>query len=225
MSLIELLVALTIMGITGLITVPLVAGTGRIASRATAALVAERTTASLSALLRHDLRLATTDEVIPTSPSLLWLARPVGEGPVCGTTTTTLLVRASAWRGDRLPDPTRDVVQFLEYPVAGMWSDAVLLAVSSGACPDGEPALRLQVGIDPSGSGHLRIREPVRLTTYPSGGAHWLGLAGPGDPNQPFAGPVTNGGLTLAVSGGALQAVVTPAVGTAQALRFPVGAP
>ena len=224
-SLIELLIALTIVGVSGLITVPLVVGTGRVASRATTALATHRTTASLAALLRHDLRMATSDEIIPTSATLLWLARPVGEGPVCTTTPTTLLVRASAWQGDRLPEAGRDLVQYLEFPLTGTWRDATLLTVSSGSCPDGQPAMRLQVASDPSGSAHLRVLEPARLTTYPSGGAFWLGLAGPGDPNQPFAGPVANGGMTLTVVGGALRATLTIAFGQSQTLHFPVVAP
>lgn len=225
LSLLELLVALTILGIAGLITVPLVVGTGRVASRAAAALVADRTTASLAALLRHDLRLATTDEIIPITPTMLWLARPVGEGSVCATMPSTLLLRATDWEGDRLPAPGRDVVQFLQSGPAGEWYDATLVAASSGSCPDGAPAMRLEVAADPTGSTHLRVLEPTRLTSYPSGASHWLGLAGPGDPNQPFAGPVTSGGMSLAVVGGALQAVVTPSSGPSQVLRFPAVAP
>jgi len=224
-SLIELLVALTVIGITGLITVPLVVGTGRVASRATAALAADRTTASLAALLRHDLRLATASEVQPTTPVLLWLARPVGEGPVCATTSTTLLLRAAAWEGDRLPAAGRDVVQFLDPTPSGVWHDATLVGVVSGSCPDGQAAMGLEVAHDPSGSTHLRVVEPARLTAYASGTSHWLGLAGPGDPNQPFAGPVANGGMTLMVVGGALQAKVTPTAGPSQRLQFPMVAP
>jgi len=224
-SLIELLVALTIVGVSGMITVPLVVGTGRVASRATAALSDERTTASLAALLRHDLRLATTDEIVPTTPSLLWLARPVGEGPVCATSSTTLSVRTSAWYGDRLPEPGRDLVQYLEHPFTGAWRDAPLLAVTTANCPDGHPAMRMQVTIDPSGSTHLRVLESARLTAYTSGGAHWLGLAGPGDPNQPFAGPVATGGMTLIAQGGALHASVTTPSGQSRVMRFPVVAP
>jgi prepilin-type N-terminal cleavage/methylation domain-containing protein len=224
-SLLELLVALTIVGIAGMITVPLVVGTGRVASRATAALVADRTTASLAALLRHDLRLATTDEIIPTTPAMLWLARPVGEGPVCATTPTTLLLRATAWDGDRLPVPGRDVVQFLQTTPTGEWVDAPLVAASSGSCPDGAPAMWLEVAVDPTGSTHLRVLEPARLTAYSSGASHWLGLAGPGDPNQPFAGPVVSGGMSLAVVGGALQAMVTPSSGPSQVLHFPAVGP
>lgn len=223
-SLIELLVALTIVGVSGMITVPLVVGTGRVASRATAALGNERTTASLAALLRHDLRLATTDEITPITPSLLWLARPVGEGPVCATSLTTLSVRASAWYGDRLPEPGRDLVQYLQ-PLPGGWRDAALLATAPASCPDGHPAIRLQVSSDPSGSTHLRVFEPARLTSYASGGAHWLGLAGPGDPNQPFAGPVATGGMSLTAVGGALHATVTTPSGQSQVMRFPVAGP
>jgi type II secretory pathway pseudopilin PulG len=224
-SLLELLVALTIMGTTGLITVPLVVGTGRVASRTNASLAAERTTASLAGLLRHDLRLATTDDIVPTGPAMLWLTRPVGEGPVCATNSTSLLVRTSAWLGDRLPEAGRDRIQFLEPAPASSWREASLLSVAPGSCPDGQPALRMQVATDPGGSTHLRVLEPARLAAYPSGGAHWLGLAGPGDPNQPFAGPVANGGLILAAVGGALRVTVTPTGGTSKLLHFPVVAP
>lgn len=224
-SLIELLVALTILGLTGLITVPMVVGTGRVAARATTGLAAERTTASLAVLLRHDLRLVTTDEIIRTTPTMLWLGRPVGEGPVCATTATTLLVRVSGWQGDRLPQAGRDLVQYLAPPASSGWRDAALVLVTSGNCPDGLPAMQLELAADPSGSTHLRVLEPARLSAYPSGGASWLGLAAPGDPIQPFAGPVVSPGVTLSASGGALHATVAPATSRSATLRFPVEGP
>jgi hypothetical protein len=144
---------------------------------------------------------------------------------VCATSATTLAVRVSTWQGDRLPEPGRDHVQYLADPPTDGWQDATLIAVASGSCPDGHPAWRLEVSTNPSGSTHLRVLEPARLAAYPSGGAHWLGLAGPGDPNQPFAGPLADNGLSLAIVGGALRATVTPTTGPPQVLHFPMVAP
>lgn len=224
-SLLEMLTALVLLGVSGLITVPLVLGTGRVSTRATVALAADRTTASLAALLRHDLRLATTDEVSPTTPVMLWLARPVGEGPVCATTATSLLVRERAWQGERWPEAGRDVVQALTLSGGPIWHGLSVALVSAAACPDGQAAMRLGVAADPSGSAHVRVVEPARLAAYASSGATWLGLAGVGDPIQPFAGPLTPDGLTLARVGGALVGTIRPVGGRPQLLHFPVVAP
>lgn len=206
-SLAELLVALTLLGVSGTITVALVAGTGRTARRAHDRLAAERTVAALAALLRHDTRTATAAELSPTTPTLLWLDRPVGEAPVC-TAAGGVSLRRAAWRGTRLPDAARDVVLLLDS--AGAWHRRAIAGVAPASCPDGAPAWQLDA-VPPPGARHAQVVEPARLAAYAGAGGTWLGLAGPGDPIQPFAGPLAaSAGLALAATGGGLRAVVTP---------------
>ena len=222
-SLIELMVVLTLLGITGSIALTLVSGAAKSARRSTAMLVAERTTASLSALVRHDLRGSIIADLSLAGPATLWLDRPVGEAPVCAATAATATLRRSAWNGDRTPVAGRDQVRLLGDPAAGIWLTLALLAVDPASCPDGGAGWRLTLGGSLAGASHARVVEASRLAAYSGTGGIWLGLAGPGDPMQPFAGPLEPAGLALAVMGGALTAQLTPwRAGGARTLRFPV---
>ncbi len=224
-SLLELLTVLTMLGITGTITVTLVGAAGRGARRTTALLFAERTTHSLSALLRHDVRGSLTTDFTVTSPTSVDLDRPLGEAPVCAAGGGVLTLRRSAWTGDRDPVPGRDRARVLGTPRAGLWTTTPILDLAGGNCPDGAPAWRLAVGSAVPGASHARIVEPNRLAAYAGAGGRWLGLAGPGDPIQPFAGPLAVNGLALSWSGGALTAAVTPLGGAPRMLAFPLVPP
>lgn len=221
-SLLELLTVMTLLGITGTIAVTLVTATARAARRTTALLVAERTTASLSALLRHDLRGSVVADLGLVGPATLQLDRPVGEAPVCAATATTVTLRRSAWSGERTPVAGRDQVRLLGEPVAGVWSSFTMLAIDAASCPDGGAGWRITLDGSVPAPSHARVVEASRLAAYSGTGGIWLGLAGPGDPMQPFAGPLEPAGLTLTLAGGALTAQLTPWQAARRALRFPV---
>lgn len=221
-SLIELLTVLTLLGITGSIAVTIVSGAAKAARRSTSLLVAERTVASLSALVRHDLRGSIAADLALTGPATLWLDRPVGEAPICAATAALVTLRRSAWNGDRTPVPGRDQLRVLGAPATGVWSTFAILAVDASSCPDGGAGWRLSLGGSAVSSSHARVVEASRLAAYSGSGGIWLGLAGPGDPMQPFAGPLEPAGLALSLAGGGLTALVTPRQAAQRTLRFPV---
>lgn len=222
----ELLLVLVLVGLTGTITGTMVSGAARAAERRAGALRATRTVLALGALLRHELHPATAADLQVTGPATVLLPRVLGNAPICGHLAATVWVRQAGWTGVRDPEGGRDHVRLLVDVLLAEWRELPIVAVQPAACPGGGAAWRLDLAAVPPGApSHAVVLEPARLAAYLSGGRTWLGLARPGDPIEPFAGPLVSGGLTLAASGGALTAVVAPMGGAAVTLRHPVATP
>jgi hypothetical protein len=226
--LIELLVGLVILVLFATQLVVLVRGMGRVAVRSTASLLADRTVGSLRTFLGEELRDASDSDVAILSPSRAALSRTVGEALVCGDSAGAVFLRASSWHGTRLPEGGRDVALLLVDPVGERWLALPIDSVRSARCPaDGALATRLDVAAHGDTARIARIREPVELSAYRSGGADWFGLtpASHASAVQPFAGPLAAGTARFAVSVGVLTATVIPQNASSVALRLPLGSP
>ncbi len=223
-TLAELVVALALLGLVGGIAAAAVrwaAGAATLIGRRAAE---ERDATALVALLQHDLAAAVDSEVRVPAATALEFDRPVGEAPVCGMAGDTLLLRAAAWRGERLPAAARDelVVLATADPVA--WLRRAVDDVATDRCPDGSNALRIAPGLPVSAAVHVRIVEPVRLRRYASGGATAVGLEHRwnGGVIQPLAGPVDPVGVQWWHQSGALRLQFRGAAGVSASLLAPL---
>lgn len=138
-----------------------------------------------------------------------FIARAVrGSGVLCAAGPATLTVRAAPdwWHALRAPVAGRDSLLIGTIEEPARWVAVTLAnAPTSGACPDGMPALVLGAVLMPTdlaaiGPGSpLRVFEQMELRAYPSSGAAWLGLRSmsSGGSIQPLAGPFAGAGMTL----------------------------
>jgi len=220
-TLFELLLVLTLLGLLGVLVSAVVVGASRGAARHVGGLSLERTAQVATVFMQHELRDARGDELAVTAASV-WLSRPVGDGVVCQAGGSSLWLRRDAWRGERAPEAGRDRLLLLtdgDTP----WRGAALLDVSGALCPDGSPAWRLGLSAATDSAQLLRVLEDVVLRRYASGGAEWFGLA-PADgssPVQPFAGPLLVGASRFARVGDLLRVDLVAPAGN-RALSIPV---
>ncbi len=214
MTLVELLVVLSLLGVVGATITAMVLGASRVAARTTSQLVAERTMLVAGTFLRHALRDAQWSGVTVADDAIA-LERPVGEGALCGSSGPRLWLRRSSWRGDRAPDPTRDRLQL--WPEGGTTATrAQLTGVANDPCPDGAPAWRLERDDTTMVAGWVRVAEATTVRRYRVGSSEWLGLSDGAAPVQPFAGPLQPGASRFARIGGALQVELATAAGARQ---------
>ncbi len=199
-TLVELLVAIALLGLLAIFTVSTVRGIGASARRAVDAAATRRGVTALHALLRHDLTEATPADLVIASPVMRY-ARPVGAAAACAISSTTATLALDRWRGTRVPAAGRDDAWLLT-DIDGLWQRATVVAVATTSCPDGRAAW--DITFDRSVVLPLvRVIEPVRLAMYRSGMTDWLGLApaGGATPIQPFAGPIAVAGVSWALVG------------------------
>lgn len=199
-TLVELLIAIALLGLVALFTVGTVRAIGTIARRAVDAAATRRGVTALHTLLRHDLTEATSTDVVVAPPAIHY-PRPVGAAAACAISSATTTIPQNRWRGARMPAAGRDDAWLLT-DVDGLWQRATVVAVATTSCPDGRAAWNLT--FDRSVVLPLvRVIEPVRLAVYRSGVADWLGLAPSTGitPIQPFAGPIAAAGATWSVVG------------------------
>lgn len=223
-TLIELLLVLVMLGLVGLAGWALVRSSVRHAVRATTVLTSARDAAAFVALLGHDLRAASAGDITLPSTDVLEFDRPIGEALDCAGDSVAVVLRASSWRGTRLPAASRDEVWLLTDPDTAAWTRRPIVAVTSGWCRDGTAAIQLGLGL-PGGRVHaVRVVEPVRLRVYTSGGRAWLGLEhrSNGTVIQPIAGPLAAGAVGFSSGPGFLAASLVGAGGVVVATRLPL---
>lgn len=205
-TLIELLVAIVLLGVLALFTVGTVRAIGTVARRAVDAAATRRGITALHSLLRHDLTEATATDLVIASPTMHY-PRPVGASAACAIAAATATLPQNRWRGARLPAAGRDDAWLLT-DIDGLWQRATVIAVTTSSCPDGRAAWN--VTFDRAVLLPLvRVIEPVRLAMYRSGVADWLGIAPATGvtPIQPFAGPIAAAGASWSLVGDDLVAV------------------
>lgn len=188
-SLVELMLGITLLGLFGVGVTAVVRGASRSTVRAVTALSSERTLLGANALMRHELRDAAWTSVTLASDRLEY-PRRVGDGVVCDAVAGAVRVAVADWSGERMPDPTRDRIFALG--ADAIWRESPLAVVSPANCPDGRPSVAFTLGDPLDSVTWVRVVEPTLLRQYRSGTSDWLGLA-PADgsaPVQPFAGPL-----------------------------------
>lgn len=209
MTLLELLLVLALLGIVGSTVTAMVMAASRMGARAVTQLAAERTAQVTATFFRHTLASAGWPDVRVAVDSVA-LARPVGEGAVCGASGAELWIRQVDWTGERAPDAARD--QLVVWPVgtSGPVREAILGVVGS-SCPDGTAAWRVTRGVGGAIGAWVRFDAPATVRRYRAGATEWLGLVEGGAPVQPFAGPLVAGASRFATIGEVLQLdLVTP---------------
>ncbi|MGH7593790.1 MAG: PulJ/GspJ family protein [Gemmatimonadales bacterium] len=221
-TLVELLVALAVLGIfAGAVTATLV-GTSRAALRETRSLLGGRALGSLQGFLQQELRDAGLGDVAILSTTRLALSRPIGEALPCAVSDTAVLIADTAWTGTRSPQAVRDSAWLLVDPVAGSWQAAAITAVVSDRCPvSNAAALRLAVA-GGTGTVMLRVMEPVELRAYRSGVADWFGLASATAALQPFSGPLAPATSQWTLFPGRLETALQPADGAPAVVTIPL---
>jgi hypothetical protein len=177
------------------------AGTEAMAARQRTAALRDQVT--LWALLTHDVSHAEASDVAVPGSDAVEFDRPVGEGSVCENEPLAVLLRATGGSWSRQPTAGRDHLWLREPGPGGGWSRRGIVSVAVANCPDGGSALRLDTDAPVSAMAFARVVEPVRLRSYASGAAHWLGMEGRGSgiSLQPLAGPLDGGAFQAAVSG------------------------
>ncbi len=216
-TLVELLVAMTMLAVLGLGLVRLLAVVQR-----TSRTQSERS--AMQGTLRTGLQLAVTElqELSPnpsatgggtditavTASSITYRAMRAMSVTCEDPTSTTVKIRASGptYSAYRAPQATRDVLLILEHdadPAVGdEWRTVAITAVAPGTCPDGDPAWTLTLANDPLVGAiavfpaTVRIYETMRLGLVTQDGRDWLGLesVSGGVAMTPLAGPVIPGG-------------------------------
>lgn len=222
-TLLELLLVVTLLGLLGVMVSAVVVGASRVAARHVGALALDRTTHVATVFLQHELRDARWDDVAVAMASVR-LSRPVGDGVACDAGGTSLWLRRDGWRGDRAPEVGRDRVHLLTNGRED-WRAIALSNVAAARCPDGSPAWRLTLSTAADSVRLVRVFEDVVVRRYASGGAEWLGLA-PADgssPVQPFAGPLWSGASRFARVGDLLRVDLAARTGS-RTVSIPVSA-
>lgn len=218
-TLIEILVALAVAGLVGTMALRLVQVAGRIQSGVAGRLEESRSAAVIAALLRHDLAGPGASAVV-TAPGGLRFDRRVGIGPVCGLSSSgAILVDGSAWLGNRLPDPDRDIYGLL---TGAGWRTGRVTSVSYSRCPGGAPALELGLGAGAATEGAVVVvREPADLLLYAGSAGQSVGLRPVlgGGTTQPVLDSWHGGSVPLAEARGGIVAVPLPG---RDELLFPV---
>ena len=233
-TLAELLVALTLTSVVALLAGSVLAGAARGLRDRSERMSAEHALRVAAAGVRAALETAGSDS---TSGADLLVAGATGfsvravraAGVVCATAPGLLTVRAgpSWWAASRDPVAGRDSALAAD-PLSGTWRGFALTAAPrSGGCPDGAPGIELPVSGDSLafarvGMGSpLRIFEPVELKLYSSAPDFWLGLRllATAQAIQPFAGPLSGGGLGLSYEDRSGAATWDPSLTSAVSYR------
>lgn len=207
-SLLELLVALTLLGLVGTLAVTMLRGAAMPLVRITTATEAGRTIDALALLVAPES--ATPLGLLAAADGIhaLQFARYVGDAPACAVAGAQLALALAHWSGERVPDPERD--QLVVQDHLGDLFPATPTGSGMGVCPDGSAALWLSLD-HAVPLGWVVLHEPLRLSAYSGAGGRWLGLVGVRStaPIQPFAGPLDGEGLVIA-GGAGLSATVHP---------------
>ncbi len=202
----ELLIAVVLVGVLAVGGGSLAARAGRHALQALAGLATARDAAAITGLVLHDLALQHRADLGFPATATLEYERPVLEAMVCGLPGGMPVIRLATTMARRAADPSRDAVLVLTRADPARWEARLPLATGAAACDDGGRGILLTLDAAVDSAHVVRVREPVRLRHYQSGGLGWLGLEprrGPGT-IQPFAGPLPSSEVTLRLTGATL---------------------
>ena len=226
-TVVELLVVVTVSAVLAALVSGVVIASARVAARQASSLEHDRTGLTVAAWWHVDLRDSESGDVAVPAADRLVAHHPVGAAVPCLASGADILIARADWRGGRDPEPARDELWLLTDVTTSAWDEAPLVAVASGLCPGGAPAIRLTLAATVAAVQLVRVVEPLQMRLYRSGNGWWLGLA-PADgatPVQPFAGPIA-----VAVSGFArdtsgVHVFVQPAAGRLFELHAPLPSP
>lgn len=221
LSLVELLVSVTLLGIVGGGLTSAVLSAVRTADRSRERARQQGVVREVAGILDREVgSLAVIDIGSLAAESVSYRAAR-GSGYTCGIEGTAAILRDSDFRAWRLPDADRDsVLLFIPDSAAGaQWIAAPILApVGRGHCPDGSPGIRVPLESSllvhaSTGGVAIRVFEWWRIRLYQSNGSWWLGARSlrPGDVTQPVAGPLKAHGMALRWLGADGAPAVSPA--------------
>jgi len=234
-TLVELLAALTALGILGTAALGLLGGMMRAFQLQRGAGGVAATVRAAAAILPSELRgLAPADLVAVAPDSISYRATRL-LGVVCAASATEVRLRAGAdWSfGWRAPSPGRDTLLLFadadpSSDTDDRWVAVPVLGVAPATCGAG-PATAIATRLDSAAASTLVIGGPARITEvmqvkgYQTGGSWWLGArsVSAGETVQPVVGPLAAGGLAFALldSAGAPTTVVARARSMSVSLR------
>lgn len=208
-TLIEMLMAVTLLVPLWSIAIGLATASSRAAARAGTLANAESAIAHATAIVVSELGDAQAGQgLLLLEPARIRFHAARGVGIGCRTDSAGVVVTAAGWAASRMPVPGRDslVVERVALDSSG-WRETLRLALTSAPfsqeCSPGLPGLRLPADLTPIllpglQSGPLvRTSEVIELVAYLSGGETWLGIRhlGLGTPVEPVAGPFAPGGV------------------------------
>jgi len=218
-TLVELLVAMVLMGIIGAVTMRLMVNMQR-GSRAQSQLVSLQGSmrAGIS-LLPSELREISAGDVLIADADRIRYRAMRSTGVACQVTTTQVTLRNSLLFGFRPVEAVRDgVFLFVDDNIANAgddtWRRLLVTGVAPSTCPDGAAATQLTV-LDAVTNAAMdqiavvdkvKIEAPVRayevmeFRLYEADGRFWLGgqsLSTVGSQVEPVLGPLTANGLVF----------------------------
>ena len=236
-SLVEIVVALALLGIAGGMVLRSTVALSRHAVAVSEHTAVQGSVRTGLLLLESELRglggdPAGTADLLKIAADSVTYRAVRGQGLTCGVTATQVRI-LDAWpnpfSGLRAIAPGRDSLLLFvdgdtDDPLDDRWIRAPILAVASAACGT-VPALAvsttdLAASLPPAGlasvvqGGPVLTFEVMRTAEYASGGRRWLGTASvsAGELIQPVAGPLDGTGLTLEYLSANGTPVVDPAL-------------
>lgn len=244
-SLVELIVALTMLGVVATLLIRMLAGNLRVYQSQTQRIDRLQSIRAAETILPAELRElnAAAGDIVAAAPTSITVRAMRQLGFVCAVPrpgAKHLAIRERLFFGVRDFDPVTDaLLLYAPDDSAGGddWIVAPLSGVGRGACDDGAPArlLATSVSVHPTLGAPVRGFEIVTYRLYRAGDGEWhIGLVtGPGGVVQPLIGPMTAGGFELHYQDAAGAAVTDPLrvaaieirlrAPTSQALRGPDG--
>lgn len=210
-TLLELLIAVALLGLIAALVYPIVAGQQRLYRTETQRVDVRQNLRAAAAILTADLREldATDGDILAMSETGITLRGTRQLAILCAipaaASTPLLAVRDWPLFATRDFNPESDSLLIYYQDPAGQdaWLPARLVATGRGACADGAPArtltARLASGVTFVLGAPIRGFEVVSYRLYKGGDGQWqIGMedGGPGS-IQPLVGPVTSHGLAL----------------------------
>lgn len=220
-TLIEVLVAMTIMGIVTGAVYKLLVNSQRLSLAQAEQVSLQSNVRTGSLVVPNELRELNTvlagsvpqNDIITNNADLIEYRAMRGLGFACQTAAagaTTLRIAKSSWTGLRDPAANSDNLYVFvdgdEQDVDDdVWQQVAVTAVSSGNNCGGTPGFDLTVGALPAVTLNTPVRlfEVMELKLYQAGGQWWLGARSvkTGENTQPVLGPLTAGGFALTYLG------------------------
>jgi prepilin-type N-terminal cleavage/methylation domain-containing protein len=211
-TLLELVIALVLLGVIGAIVYPIISGSRRLYRSDTARIDRRQSLRAAVTILSTDLREldASGGDILAMSPTAITIRGTRQLAFLCAAPpaglTTVLAVRESPVFGARdFNAATDSLLIYYEGPAErDEWLPARLLSIDGGVCADGTRARDLTVRLATDSvrllpGAPIRGFEVVSYRLYEGGDGQWqIGMedGGPGS-IQPLVGPVTARGLTL----------------------------
>jgi len=208
-SLVELLVALVMLGIVGNAIIVLMIGMQRITRQQGELAAMQGSLRSGFQLLQGELVELAPGDLTDIAGDRLGYRAMRGLGETCDLDATMMKVRRSSYAGLRPPTPGRDGLWLYLEGDSTIASDDRWLAlglggISAATCPDGTDAWALDAALEPDElaqalvPGPMRTFEEMEIGQVQEDGLEWLGIRseGLGEASlAPVSGPVTWNGV------------------------------